>query len=133
MKSSLHRVRQGPTPIPAPKRFFKFLLIDECWTWQGSGTGTGYGMFWDGKRRVLAHRWSYEYFVGEIPEGLTIDHLCRQRSCVRPSHLEPVTLKENIGRAWRGPYNIKTYLDYLSPDEIERMHLSRSLHEAEKR
>lgn len=56
-------------------------------------------MFYFRKRQWLAHRASYTMHVGEIPEGLTIDHLCRVRSCVRPEHLEPVTLIENLRRA----------------------------------
>ena len=53
------------------------------------------------RHQMLAHRWSYEHFVGHIPDGLTIDHLCRNRRCVRPDHLEPVTSGENTRRAMR--------------------------------
>lgn len=49
-------------------------------------------------RSVLAHRAAYEAFVGPIPKGLTIDHLCRNTRCVNPSHLEPTTIKENVMR-----------------------------------
>ena len=49
-------------------------------------------------RHVPAHRWTYEHFVGSIPDGLQIDHLCRVRTCVNPDHLEPVTCQENIRR-----------------------------------
>lgn len=52
----------------------------------------------DEKRMVLAHRWAYEAFVGPIPEGLDIDHLCRVRNRCEPSHLEAVTHRENLGR-----------------------------------
>jgi hypothetical protein len=47
---------------------------------------------------VLAHRWAYEHFIGPIPAGLEIDHLCRVRHCVNPAHLEPVTKSENRRR-----------------------------------
>jgi len=58
----------------------------------------------DGRRRyVRAHRYSYEAFVGPIPEGLTLDHLCRVRNCVNPEHLEPVSLKENLLRGDSSP------------------------------
>jgi hypothetical protein len=59
----------------------------------------GYGLFWTGKRKVLAHRWAYEFFISEIPPGLQIDHLCRNPSCVNPWHLEPVTGLVNILRS----------------------------------
>lgn len=65
-----------------------------CWLWKLNLNHNGYGRF-QGKK---VHRWSYEYFVGEIPELLQIDHLCRNRICCNPTHLEPVTLKENLSR-----------------------------------
>lgn len=58
----------------------------------------GYGRFWLEGKNVLAHRWSYEHHVAEIPEGLVIDHLCRNHGCVNPDHLEPVTISENTIR-----------------------------------
>lgn len=57
----------------------------------------GYGNFYYERHNVAAHRFAYELEVGPIPDGLQIDHLCRNRACVRPSHLEPVTQFEN----WR--------------------------------
>ena len=71
---------------------------DECWLWVGTKFGNGYGRFWDGKDRG-AHVFSYEMGSGSVPRGLQIDHLCRVRHCVRPSHLEAVTPKENVRRA----------------------------------
>ena len=59
----------------------------------------GYPRFSQGSHGgVLAHRWSYEYHVGPIPDGLQLDHLCRVRHCVNPQHLEPVTARENTLR-----------------------------------
>jgi hypothetical protein len=70
-----------------------------CWEWHRSLDGKGYGTFGikiDGVwRTVKAHRVSYEIHVGPIPEGLQLDHLCRNRACCNPSHLEPVTNREN--------------------------------------
>lgn len=76
-------------------------LVDksgECWLWNGTIQSGGYGSFSVRDVSVLAHRLSYESAHGQIPEGKTLDHLCRTRRCVRPRHLEPVTDKENILR-----------------------------------
>ena len=70
----------------------------ECWLWTRSLTTAGYAEFSVGGRPVLGHRWSYEQVHGSIPIGLEMDHLCRTRSCVRPSHLEAVTRRENLLR-----------------------------------
>lgn len=66
-----------------------------CWIWTRRPSMNGYGRI---GITGLAHRASYEAFVGPIPSGLHIDHLCRVRRCVNPAHLEPVTCKENILR-----------------------------------
>lgn len=71
-----------------------------CWLWTGS-TANGYGQARVGGKTVRAHRASYELLVGPIPEGLTLDHLCHVKNCVRPEHLEPVTAAENTRRAHR--------------------------------
>lgn len=73
--------------------------VDGCWHWQGALNSRGYGCFGVAGVSQLAHRVAYASLVGPIPEGLTIDHLCRVKRCVNPAHLEPVTLRENIARA----------------------------------
>lgn len=70
----------------------------DCWTWTAAIGGTGYGFFWLAGRVHPAHRVSYELACGEIPEGATIDHLCRNRRCVNPAHLEPVSHGDNVMR-----------------------------------
>lgn len=86
---------------PAAARFMALVdKSDACWMWLGATQAGGYGRFMDADGKpVLAHRWSYEHHVGPIPDGLTIDHLCRNTSCVRPDHLEPVTRSLNSWRA----------------------------------
>lgn len=69
-----------------------------CWIWIGELNRSGYGQFDVGGKSVLAHRWSYEYHVAPIPEGLQIDHLCHTPACVNPEHLEPVTGLVNMRR-----------------------------------
>ena len=69
----------------------------DCWYWKGYVGRSGYGFFRCNLSNY-AHRVSYEWFVGSIPEGLQVDHLCRVRNCVNPDHLEAVTRKENILR-----------------------------------
>lgn len=74
--------------------------ITGCWLWLGS-TKRGshrYGFFHAENRVVLAHRWSYQHFIGPIPVGLELDHKCRTPQCVNPLHLEPVTHLENVRR-----------------------------------
>ena len=71
---------------------------DGCWLWSGATNDHGYGQLHRDRRTVYAHRFSYELAVGPIPAGLQIDHLCRNRSCVRPHHLEPVTSAVNTRR-----------------------------------
>lgn len=72
----------------------------DCWTWTGAINSSGYGSVGNGHgSSSLAHRVSYEFAVGPIPDGLTIDHLCRNTRCVNPDDLEPVTSAENARRS----------------------------------
>lgn len=86
-----------PQRSSALERFrAKFVLSEDgCWLWTAGKTASGYGMFSFSGSSVRAHRWAYEFFVGPIPEGLELDHLCRNRACVNPAHLEPVSRREN--------------------------------------
>lgn len=98
--------RTGPLPRSAVKRFAEKIALTEtgCIEWIGGLSLNGYGSFsvdtsHSASKKDMAHRWSWEYHVGPIPEGYDIDHLCRNRACVNPAHLEPVTRMENIRRA----------------------------------
>lgn len=66
-----------------------------CWCWTGGGSGNGYGKTSVKGRDCMAHRAVYEYAVGPIPPGKVLDHRCRNRRCVRPSHMRVATHKEN--------------------------------------
>lgn len=85
---------------PTSLRILRCIEPDQngCWIWHGNVNREGYGRIHVGLGVKLAHRQSYEEFAGAIPEGLTLDHLCRVPLCVNPDHLEPVTLRVNIGR-----------------------------------
>ena len=75
-------------------------LDTPCWVPNYGLTNMGYTRMRAGRsgRRVYSHRLAYEHFVGPIPEGLQLDHHCRNRACCNPAHLEPVTNQENFVR-----------------------------------
>lgn len=77
-------------------------VADGCWLWTGARVRSGYGSFGSKSEPLpssLPHRIAYTWLVGPIPEGMTLDHLCRARLCVNPSHLEPVTQRVNTQRS----------------------------------
>ena len=85
--------------IPAIERFLlKINVVDSgCWEWTGCSSH-GYGLMKINSKMIGVHRFIYEYFVGKINHALQLDHLCRNRKCANPDHLEQVTLKENLRR-----------------------------------
>lgn len=87
----IRKVNQKPS-----ERFLTYVEKTEtCWKWTGGLTSLGYGKFSLNRRLVSAHRFSYENSVGPIPEGLFVDHICFNKSCVNPDHLRLVTRKQN--------------------------------------
>ncbi len=81
---------------------------DGCWIWQSGLNPGGYGQFRFNGRQVGAHRAAYLMFRGPIAHGLDLDHLCRNRACVNPAHLEPVARSENLRRGEVGQWNRAT-------------------------
>lgn len=83
------------------RRFRDKFYVDNdtgCWLWTAYIGDDGYGQFWLNGYRPRAHIVSYRWWVGSIPDGLQLDHLCRVRHCINPNHLEAVTPRENLLR-----------------------------------
>lgn len=108
------KVRNG---APAKERLQRFIRVDTsgCWLWTGCTDGTGYAQMTIDYKSLKAHRVAYEAYVGPIPEGLQLDHLCRVRHCVNPEHLEPVTALENMRRRPRYGHGHETECPYGHP------------------
>lgn len=95
MTSHAPRGRHAAALTDEERFLFRVQKTETCWLWKDSSSIGRYGEFKVSGRSVLAHRWSYEHFIGRIPGGMEIDHLCRVTNCVRPDHLQPVTGREN--------------------------------------
>lgn len=89
--------RVGERELDALVAVCREVAPDECWEYPKRARGTdGYAVVQRGGRAVMAHRASFEQFVGPIPEGMEIHHTCRTRACVNPAHLVPMSRRENV-------------------------------------
>lgn len=120
---------------PNDERFQKYVevghggwgaTLEGCWHWLSTLTESGYGLFGESRETggsvlVRAHRYSYEMYVGPIPEGLELDHLCRMRACVNPEHLEVVTQRVNTlrGIGVSAAHAVKTHCPRNHPYDSE--------------
>lgn len=92
-----------------------------CWEWDGAHTTAGYSTASLNRRPIYLHRFAYERMVGPIPEGLELDHLCRNRGCFNPAHLEAVTHAENMRR---GHWSSKTHCPKGHPYDAENTRIN---------
>lgn len=103
---------------------------DACWLWLAAINDGGYGIFHLAKtgKSVRAHRYSYEFFVGNIEEGLDVDHVCRVRACINPYHLEPVTRQVNLLRGIGLPALeiLRTHCPQGHPYNMANTHIRKS-------
>src|SRR5206468_154186 len=97
------RGRNGVAPRPAHERMEKYIVVDAetgCHVWTGQTDRGGYGRITVGlgadKRPTRVHIVAFEHIRGAVPGGMVLDHLCRNRRCCNPDHLEPVTRRENV-------------------------------------
>lgn len=120
------RISVPKSQISPIERFSRRIIIEPftgCWLWTGAVTKAGYGVFGKGGSDggiFYVHRFSYETYIGEIGDGLEIDHLCRQRWCANPLHLEAVTRQQNAMRGnhptamhWRAKNGLSYSTDVL--------------------
>ena len=112
---------------PAERFWPKVDADGDCWVWTAGKTADGYGRFRaDHGVRFLAHRWAYAALVGEVGPGLHLDHLCKNRACVNPDHLEPVSPMENARRSavgWNS--RTKTHCPQGHPYSVDNVYITK--------
>jgi hypothetical protein len=114
-----------------PPRFWAKVApcpVSGCWLWFASTLKNGYGSLGVLGTTEYAHRHSYKRLVGEIPDGMQLDHLCRVRCCVNPAHLEAVTQQENLRRGEAGAHNAaKTHCPSGHPYSGDNLRYARNM------
>lgn len=124
----------GSRSLPVAPRFEGMFIPEPnsgCWIWMGAATRQGYGRLSAQGIPTPAHRVSYELHKGKIPQGLHIDHLCRNTSCVNPDHLEAVTNKENgrrgiVAEVHRARQAAKTHCKHGHPLSGDNLYIAPS-------
>lgn len=118
-RKRIHGSLESPMPSVTERFLAKVQKTESCWLWQASTDGKGYGQMRvtaNGVERLAqAHRLSYELFVGEIPDGKFIDHICHVVNCVNPKHLRPVCQKQNMEHRGGAAKHSKTGVRGVSP------------------
>jgi hypothetical protein len=112
-----HQARKRVRYVEVPKENF----ATPCWLWQLSCFHDGYGALWKGGRMCKAHRVYYEEQKGPVPDGTELDHLCRERQCVNPDHLEPVSHFENCRRGSNTKLTASSVADIRSSSDTQRV------------
>lgn len=126
--------------VPAEIRFqAKVVRSGDCDIWTAGVDQDGYGRFWWNGRSKSAYYWSWEQVHGRVPKGLQLDHLCRNRRCVKVEHLELVTCRENLFRSpftWASVNASKTHCprnhEYTPENVYRPPHGGRTCRECER-